>query len=521
VDITGALPAFDVNSYTGNPWITAVGINRANDNEAWATVGTLSGPRIFHTTNAGAMPTTWTDITGTIANVVVDSLTVDPLDPSTLYVGTDTGPLVWCASCGGNPAVPSWVPLGTGLPNARVDQITLTADASSLVSWTHGRGAWSLARPFPTPQGRLSPPSQNFGGQKVGTTSQPFTFTLTNDGTGPLTISQIAASGDFARAPGDTCGALLAANMSCTINVTFTPSTGGGRTGTLTVTDNAADSPQTASLSGSGVTGQWQPLGGILATGPDASSWGTNRVDVFIQGQDHQLWHQLFNGTTWSGWEPLGGIITADPSAVSWGTNRIDVFARGQDRQLWHRSFDGTSWSPWEPLGGILVGSPDVSSWGSGRLDVFIRGQDNQLWQKTFSNGGWGPWQPLGGIITESPGADSWALNRIDVLARGQDNQLWHRSFDTGGWTGWEPLGGILASGPDASSQGTGQLDVFIEGQDGHLWEKSMRNSSWGPWQLLGGIITATPGAVSPGSGFTDVFARGQDRQLWEIQVSG
>src|SRR2546427_171726 len=45
----------------------------------------------------------------------------------------------------------------------------------------------------------------------------------------------------------------LAANATCTINVTFTPAVTGSRSATLTVTDNASNSPQTAGVSGTGV----------------------------------------------------------------------------------------------------------------------------------------------------------------------------------------------------------------------------------------------------------------------------
>src|SRR5207248_1749825 len=44
----------------------------------------------------------------------------------------------------------------------------------------------------------------------------------------------------------------LAAGANCSINVTFTPTTSGARTGTLSVTDNAGGSPQTVALSGNG-----------------------------------------------------------------------------------------------------------------------------------------------------------------------------------------------------------------------------------------------------------------------------
>src|SRR5207247_8134408 len=105
------------------------------------------------------------------------------------------------------------------------------------------------------PGATLSPASLTFASQNVGTTSAPQAATLSNSGSTALSIGSIAItgadSGDFAQT--NNCGSSLAAGAQCTINVTFTPSAGGTRTATLTVTDSASGSPQTASLSGTGV----------------------------------------------------------------------------------------------------------------------------------------------------------------------------------------------------------------------------------------------------------------------------
>jgi hypothetical protein len=104
------------------------------------------------------------------------------------------------------------------------------------------------------PQVKFSPASLNFGNQKVNTTSVAKTITLTNSGTTTLTLGALSISGEFAIASGTTCtnGGSVAAGASCKINVTFTPKAKGTRTGTLTITDNAQNSPQTAALSGTG-----------------------------------------------------------------------------------------------------------------------------------------------------------------------------------------------------------------------------------------------------------------------------
>src|ERR1019366_4496890 len=50
----------------------------------------------------------------------------------------------------------------------------------------------------------------------------------------------------------NNCGASLASHKSCTIHVYFIPSQPSSETATLTVTDNATNSPQTAALTGIG-----------------------------------------------------------------------------------------------------------------------------------------------------------------------------------------------------------------------------------------------------------------------------
>ena len=120
----------------------------------------------------------------------------------------------------------------------------------------------------------LSPSSLNFGNQTVGQPSAPQAVTLSNNQSVTLTISSITASGDYSQT--NNCGTSLAANSSCTINVVFTPTTTGTRTGTLTVNDNGPGNPHTASLTGVGVQGG-NCISGTLSNGGfetgDLSCW--------------------------------------------------------------------------------------------------------------------------------------------------------------------------------------------------------------------------------------------------------
>ena len=101
-----------------------------------------------------------------------------------------------------------------------------------------------------SPKVSFSSGSLTFPAQKVGTTSAPVSLKLTNRGAGALLISGIAITGDFHQT--NNCPASLSSNSSCTISVTFAPTKTGTRSGILSVTDNATNSPQKVSLTGTG-----------------------------------------------------------------------------------------------------------------------------------------------------------------------------------------------------------------------------------------------------------------------------
>jgi hypothetical protein len=115
----------------------------------------------------------------------------------------------------------------------------------------------------------LSTTTLAWGNEVVGGTAAAKNITLSNTGTGALNIASIAPSGDFA-VSSTTCGSTLAAGKYCGIKVTFTPTQIGSRTGAITINDNASNSPQSVSLSGTGtVQAALTPVSGI---------WGVTSV---------------------------------------------------------------------------------------------------------------------------------------------------------------------------------------------------------------------------------------------------
>ena len=107
-----------------------------------------------------------------------------------------------------------------------------------------------------SPTVSLSNTRLTYANQVVATSSASQTVTLSNTSALALNISSIVITGtnatDFAQT--HTCGASLSPGASCTISLTFKPTQVGSRAASVTITDNAAVSPQQIALSGTGVT---------------------------------------------------------------------------------------------------------------------------------------------------------------------------------------------------------------------------------------------------------------------------
>jgi len=117
----------------------------------------------------------------------------------------------------------------------------------------------------------LSASSLVFGNQVVGTRSANQAIVLTNSGTDTLNIGAAAAGVPFAIAADGCSSTALAPGASCTIQVDFAPTATGPSTGALSIPDDAAGSPQTVVLSGTGV----QPQASVS---PSTLSFGSVRV---------------------------------------------------------------------------------------------------------------------------------------------------------------------------------------------------------------------------------------------------
>jgi sugar lactone lactonase YvrE len=176
---------------------------------------------------------------------------------SITLTGANASSFVFANSCGSALAAGAsciihghFAPTTTGAMTAAV---TITDNAAGSPQSIALSGTGVVGSPAVS----LSAASLSYGTQAVGATSAPQTVNLTNTGNGTLTISSIAVTGAGGPSFGfaNSCGTTLAAGASCIIHGHFEPTTTGALTAAVTITDNAAGSPQTIALSGTGVVG--------------------------------------------------------------------------------------------------------------------------------------------------------------------------------------------------------------------------------------------------------------------------
>jgi hypothetical protein len=140
----------------------------------------------------------------------------------------------------------AFTPGATG-PRTATLSISDNAPASPQTLALSGTGA--------IPQISLSTTAMAFGNQSLNVPSATQTITVSNSGSTALTISSIsiggANPGDFTQT--NTCPASVLSNASCVINIGFTATAAGTRNAALNIVDSAPGSPQSISLSGTGV----------------------------------------------------------------------------------------------------------------------------------------------------------------------------------------------------------------------------------------------------------------------------
>jgi hypothetical protein len=124
--------------------------------------------------------------------------------------------------------------------------VNFGGSTSNLITETVSQPALSVS---------LSPASLTFAVTTVGSTSAAQTVTVKNTGSGVLMLNSESIDGTNATSfltSTTTCTSTLASGASCIISIEFKPAAAGTLTASLSIADNAVDSPQLVALSGTG-----------------------------------------------------------------------------------------------------------------------------------------------------------------------------------------------------------------------------------------------------------------------------
>jgi YVTN family beta-propeller protein len=237
--------AGDTNFTTATNTSTTLAVNSAGGTGLTISPTSLAFGNVYY----GTVPVKMVTLTNnTASTVTISSVSL------TAVPGGDSYDFVGLNLCSKTLAVKKSCQIEMSfIPNSQVNivqsAILTIVDSASKTAQTVTMTA-TVIDPLATP----SPSSLNFGTVKTGTTSATKTVTVTNTGLTTTTISAVAISGNFALTTASTCKATttLTAGGKCTLVVTFTPTAKGSHTGQITLTDNALNSPQAISLSGTG-----------------------------------------------------------------------------------------------------------------------------------------------------------------------------------------------------------------------------------------------------------------------------
>ena len=363
---------------------------------------------------------------------------------------------------GGTPPAPtSWIPMNT-VPDW--SELVGVKDVAFFLEGTTGE---------PAPILSLSPASLAFGSVQVGQASAAQQVTVSNTGNASMNVTSILSTGTdntmFSVAVGGTnpCANLtptIAAGANCTVNVTFTPSSAGGKTASLSVSSNGGNG--TVSLGGTGIA----PL---LSLSPASLAFGSvqvgqasaaqqvtvsntgnasmNVTSILSTGTDNTMFSVAVGGTN-----PCANLtptiaaganctvnVTFTPSSAGGKTASLSVSSNGGNGTV---SLGGTGVAP------ILSLSPASLAFGSVQV-----GQASAAQQVTVSNTG------------------NASMNVTSILSTGTDNTMF--SVAVGGTNPCANLTPTIAAGanctvnvtftPSSAGGKTASLSVSSNGGNG------------------------------------------------------
>lgn len=271
-------------------------------------------------------------------------------------------------------------------------------------------------------------------------------------------------------------------------------------------------------------------LGGRQTSSPTASSWGADRVDVFMLGGENAVWHMWYDGE-WNDWELPGGFLTSAmpgtmPSAVScaFTPNWVDVFYKGSNSDLWHFAWNGEKWTTPEDFGVVIGSSPSAtcnkSETEPNYESIYYEGPNGHIWRTSIGPPPAGRFQQdLGGaeqlqlygrpsviqhsgvtdIFFAAPPPCAFGCRPLGGPTPLLPYNLWQMELKGGSPPAtFTDLGGQLFSAPSAVVR-QDIIDVFYQGINGNIWHREWNAASGDTIERdtdLGSKISGSPYAL-------------------------
>jgi len=202
--------------------ITSIAVDPTNSKTVYVALGGFGSSHVFQSKDGGL---SWVAMGGSLPDIPVNAITIDPDLTGVFYIATDIG--VFWTTDGGK----TWAVLGERLPKVAVIDLKLHRASRSLYAVTHGRSAWSIAVPLtglnPIPTiSSLSPSSGIAGSGPITVTVAGANFTRSST----VMLGGAAAAATFVSSTSLTVSisaSMLSAVGSISVSVT-TPPPGGG-----------------------------------------------------------------------------------------------------------------------------------------------------------------------------------------------------------------------------------------------------------------------------------------------------